>query len=100
MIAELVPPKPKESTVDRRISRCSANILILDENSSGLEKFMFGAIKLFSIMIRLYTNSLAPAIQHSWPLIDLVEETGGQLSPNTLKSALASEASPNGVEVA
>jgi len=40
-------------------------------------------------------NNLARAcIQHSWPVIDLVELTGTAFSPNTSTRALASLESP------
>jgi len=47
-----------------------------------------------------YTISLAPAIQHSCPVMDLVELSGVPASPNTVYNAFASLASPAGVEVA
>ena len=55
-----------------------------------------------AIQILLFVTvlSLAPAIQHSWPVMLLVELTGMLASPNTACSALASLASPAGVEVA
>src|SRR5690606_11623917 len=98
---ELVPPNPNE--LDRNnpksFFRVSAAILILAECSSGCSKLILGATKPFCIISILYTTSLAPAIQHSCPVIDLVELTG-TLPPNTSKIASASLPSPAGVDVA
>ena len=98
---ELVPPKPNELERKQLIfcSLVSGIMLILAESSSGFSKLILGAKKLFCIISSEYTISLAPAIQHSWPVMDLVELTG-TLSPKTSKIALASLPSPTGVEVA
>src|SRR5690606_22311827 len=75
---EFVPPNPKE--LERKQSKewdsLSGTIHIFPECSSGFSKLILGAMNPFSIMIMEYTISLAPAIQHSWPVMDLVELTG------------------------
>ena len=43
--------------------------------------------------------STAPAAPSRWPVIDLVELTGGISSPNTWRMAAVSQASFRGVEV-
>ena len=76
--AELVPPKPKELLKKALIGRSTVSGIIfsLAEASSGVVKLILGAIKLFCIISTEYITSLAPAIQHSCPVIDLVELTG------------------------
>src|ERR1700749_5086456 len=102
MREELVPPNPKE--FDRKVSISFMTVLVamlsLAEYSSGFSKLMFGAINEFCIISMEYTISLAPAIQHSCPVIDLVELTKGEASPKTSYIAFASLASPAGVDVA
>ena len=44
--------------------------------------------------------SVAPAAPSRCPVIDLVADVGGGWLPKTLRTALASEASPSSVEVA
>ena len=43
--------------------------------------------------------SLTPAAPRAWPVRDLVEETGGTVSPNTSRRASSSFTSPTGVLV-
>lgn len=86
MSDEFVPPNPKEFDKNKLIFLSTAVGLMfsLAENSSGFSKLMLGATKFSFIMIIEYTISLAPAIQHSWPVIDLVELTGTPVSPMAL----------------
>src|ERR1700754_5105502 len=102
MREELVPPNPKELDKNIFISFSTVSVarFNLAEYSSGFSKLILGATKEFSIISIEYTISLAPAIQHSWPVIDLVELTSGRKAPKTSSSAFASLASPAGVEVA
>src|SRR6187200_1976398 len=99
---ELVPPKPNELDKNTIISFSIVLFAIFNfaESSSGFSKFMLGATNEFCIINTEYTISLAPAIQHSWPVIDFVELTNGLYSPKTSLIALASLASPAGVDVA
>ena len=82
--AELVPPKPNELLKKALMDFCCVLLIIfsLALSSSGVSKLMLGAIKSCCIISMLYMSSLAPAIQHSCPVIDLVELTG-VLLPNT-----------------
>ena len=100
--AELVPPNPNEllNTVPTSVSTLLAARLRPSAHSSGFSKLMFGATKLFCIISTEYTASLAPAIQHSWPVIDLVLLMRAWRPRNILSKALASYMSPCGVEVA
>src|SRR5688572_22334762 len=99
---EFVPPKPNEFDKNTSIFLFVAFVMIfrLAECSSGVSKLIFGAMKEFSIIGMEYTISLAPAIQHSCPVMDFVELTGVLASPNTSLIACASLASPEGDEVA
>lgn len=78
IIAEFVPPKPKELDRKARIGCWVVWVMIWSfcESSSRASILMFGAIKSFCIIRIEYTSSLAPAIQHSCPVMDLVELTG------------------------
>ena len=57
------------------------------------------AIKLCCCISKLYTASWTPAAPKEWPDKDLVEDTFGQLSPNTSLTAFSSWISPAGVLV-
>ena len=94
--AELVPPNPKLllNTVLISVSTVLAAILSFSEYSSGFSKFTLGATKLFCIIKVEYTISDAPAIQHSCPVIPLVEEIKACLPSNILAKAIASYMSP------
>ena len=74
-------------------------MFIFGKSSSNVVKLIFGAINLFCAIKTVYTASLAPAIQHSCPVIDFVEETG-VFSPKTVSMVAASTRSPVGVDVA
>lgn len=65
--AELVPPNPNEFERMYFSSRSVVSFAMLSraESSSGFSKFIFGATKLFCIIMMEYTISDAPAIQHS-----------------------------------
>ena len=82
---ELVPPNPNEFDKNTTISFSTVFFAIfnLAESSSGFSKFILGATNEFCIIKTEYTISLAPAIQHSWPVIDFVELTNGLCSPKT-----------------
>src|SRR5690606_967737 len=99
---EFVPPNPKE--FDKNTSIFLSKVCLMRFNlaasPSGFSKLIFGATKECCIINMEYTISLAPAIQHSCPVMDLVELTQGPLSPKMAYMALASLASPTGVEVA
>ena len=97
-----MPPNPNEFDKNTLIflSIVSFTKFNLDESSSGDSKLILGAINELFNIINDYTISLAPAIQHSCPVIDFVELTKGLELPKTSCIAFASLASPIGVEVA
>mgnify|MGYP001689804566 CR=1 FL=1 len=82
--AELVPPNPKELERKALIGRSWVWVMIFSfwESSSKRSILILGAIKSCCIIRIEYTSSLAPAIQHSCPVMDLVELTGVWL-PNS-----------------
>ena len=101
--ALFVPPKPK---LLFNMVLILIPVMVLEgifkpfAHSSGFSRLMFGATKSFCIIIIEYTVSLAPAIQHSWPVMDFVELIIVRLPANKRDNALASYMSPCGVEVA
>ena len=92
----LVPPKPNElDSITSNFFDCVEEIIFrFCEYSSGFSKLILGAIKSFFIISTEYTISLAPAIQHSCPVIDLVDDMGVLCSVNIESNAIASAASP------
>ena len=85
MISALfVPPNPKEFDRNAFIffEMVLSTMLRCFEYSSGVSKLMFGAIKSCCIISIAYMISLAPAIQHSCPVMELVELTSGLQDPN------------------
>ena len=89
-IAALVPPKPTSWTARFAARRTpSRDDVEPGEPGSTRVEVDVGGEKSSRIMSRLSRQLRGPAIQHSWPVIDLVDETGGTFSAESSRMALA-----------
>jgi hypothetical protein len=99
-IDPFVPPNPNEFVMtvsSPAFSTVSVAISSGFNAGSNVSTLIDGAIKSFSSISRQYTASDAPVAPCEWPVINLVDDTGGVVpSPNTRRTASISSTSPTG----